>query len=330
MAERRPLTARDVKGKTRRRLFGDVRRSLRAPLLLRPRRACIGPPASRSTSAARRVPRARSCTRFVRRITSLDKLELRRRRALAAPPRRRCTCSKGCSRTWCVLFGLRFRTSRSAVPGSRRRAHARPPPLQVRNASDLTRDGRAGSRPARVGDLEAAHDQVQLLVAARRDAVPRALAEPVCAPARSPGTWYVVGEDLDDSDVRTVPRLPDPHRHPLRHPARARFPPARRFDVDAYRVGRGFATRPVSRRRASKSNVDTAWSVHRTLREAGTLTERRLRDRLSPPSSRSRLGAGQNGSAVPLEPEELRIACAEGLRPCCATRTRRNRRSSRA
>ena len=76
----------------------------------------------------------------------------------------------------------------------------------------------------------------------RRDAVRERTLNPY-ALLRDRGAWYVVGQDLDNDDVRTLPGLAHPQRHPLRHAARARLPLPADFDVDLYRGRRGLAAR---------------------------------------------------------------------------------------
>ena len=153
MAERRPLTARDVKGNVEgysemsdeafaRRFYSD--------------RAELTGSACRSTRSVTSSP-ARSCTRCALGALLPPALELDRRRAAA--PDRASTCSRASSPTP-SRCGSRFRTSRSAA--------------RLRAAADRDRRPRRGPRPgllardarpageARERDLEAAHGQVRL------------------------------------------------------------------------------------------------------------------------------------------------------------------------
>ncbi|MBA3476217.1 MAG: WYL domain-containing protein, partial [Actinobacteria bacterium] len=106
----------------------------------------------------------------------------------------------------------------------------------------------------------------------RRDAVRERSLNPY-ALRRDRGTWYVVGEDLDSSDVRTfrVSRIRSDIRFATRRERDFRLPAD--FDVDAYRVGEDWQHGPVAGTARIEVNGDTAWWVHRTLREAGTLTD---------------------------------------------------------
>lgn len=147
----------------------------------------------------------------------------------------------------------------------------------------------------------------------RRDAVRERSLNPY-ALRRDRGTWYVVGEDLDNSDVRTfrVSRIRSDIRFATRRERDFRLPAD--FDVDAYRVGEDWQHGPVAGTARVEVNGDTAWWVHRTLREAGTLTEGVFETDYAAVEPLAGWVLRQNGRAVPLEPEELRIACAEGLR----------------
>ena len=68
------------------------------------------------------------------------------------------------------------------------------------------------------------------------------------------GNWYVVGHDLERDTVADVQGLEDPRRHPLRDEARARLPdPA------------GFRRRPAPRPAAVADRRDRRASAHRRL-----------------------------------------------------------------
>ena len=146
----------------------------------------------------------------------------------------------------------------------------------------------------------------------RRDAVRERSLNPY-ALRRDRGTWYVVGEDLDNSDVRTfrVSRIRSDIRFATRRERDFRLPAD--FDVDAYRVGEDWQHGPVAGTARIEVNGDTAWWVHRTLREAGTLTDGVFETHYAAIEPLAGWVLRQNGRAVPLEPAELRAACAEGL-----------------
>jgi proteasome accessory factor BC len=131
---------------------------------------------------------------------------------------------------------------------------------------------------------------------------------------RDRGTWYVVGHDLDNDDVRTfrVSRVRSDIRFATRRERDFRLPAD--FDVDAYRVGEDWQHGPVAGTAKVEVNGDTAWWVHRTLHEAGTLVDGVFETEYAAIEPLAGWVLRQNGRAVPLEPDELRTACAEGLR----------------
>ena len=146
----------------------------------------------------------------------------------------------------------------------------------------------------------------------RRDQVRERTLNPY-ALRRDRGTWYVVGHDLDNDDVRTfrVSRIRSDIRFATRRERDFRLPAD--FDVDAYRVGEDWQHGPVQGTAKVEVTGDTAWWVHRTLREAGTLTNGVFETEYAAIGPLAGWVLRQNGRAVPLEPEELRAACAEGL-----------------
>ena len=131
---------------------------------------------------------------------------------------------------------------------------------------------------------------------------------------RDRGTWYVVGHDLDAAEVRTfrVSRVRGDIRFATRRERDFRLPED--FQVDAYRVGEDWQHGPVQGVAKIEVAGDTAWWVHRTLSEAGTLADGVFETEYAAIEPLAGWVLRQNGRAVPLEPEELRTACAEGLR----------------
>jgi proteasome accessory factor BC len=147
----------------------------------------------------------------------------------------------------------------------------------------------------------------------RRDQVRERTLNPY-ALRRDRGTWYVVGHDLDADEVRTfrVSRVRGDIRFATRRERDFRLPAE--FDVDAYRVGEDWQHGPVAGTARIEVTGDTAWWVHRTLQEAGTLTDGVFETEYAAIEPLAGWVLRQNGRAVPLEPDELRTACAEGLR----------------
>jgi proteasome accessory factor C len=127
------------------------------------------------------------------------------------------------------------------------------------------------------------------------------------------GVWYVIGHDLDRDAARTfrVARIRSDIRFATRRERDFRQPAD--FDVDLYRVQRPWQIgEPVGVARIGVQ-ADTAWWVHRTLSDAGTVTDGVFE------TSYAQLGPlvswilRQNGRAIPLEPPELRDEVAEAL-----------------
>ena len=127
------------------------------------------------------------------------------------------------------------------------------------------------------------------------------------------GNWYVVGQDLDRNAIRTfrVSRIRGDIRFATRRERDFRLPPD--FDVEAHRVPRPWQIgEPVGRARIAVAG-DTAWWVHRTLADAGTLEDGVFETVFSQVGPLAGWVLRQNGRAVPLEPAELRDAVAAGL-----------------
>jgi proteasome accessory factor BC len=128
------------------------------------------------------------------------------------------------------------------------------------------------------------------------------------------GVWYVVGHDLDREATRTfrVSRIRSDIRFATRRERDFRQPAD--FDVDLHRVQRPWQIGEAAGVARIEVQGDTAWWVHRTLSDAGTVTDGVFE------TSYSQLGPlvswilRQNGRARPLEPPELRDATAEALR----------------
>jgi proteasome accessory factor C len=120
------------------------------------------------------------------------------------------------------------------------------------------------------GDLEAAHDQVPVLLDLAQPPE-RAHGEPVRLLVDN-GSWYLIGQI---SIARTSARSASPHprRHPLRNTSRARLPDPADFDIDEYAGGRPGRSGTSSARRAIELAGDTAWWVDRaTGTQAGSRT----------------------------------------------------------
>ncbi|HVM69465.1 MAG TPA: WYL domain-containing protein, partial [Gaiellaceae bacterium] len=130
---------------------------------------------------------------------------------------------------------------------------------------------------------------------------------------RDRGTWYVVGHDLDRDEIRTfrISRIRSDIRFATRRERDFRLPED--FDVEQHRVGEDWQHGPYVGTARIAVEGDTAWWVHRTLDAAGALTEGVFETPYASVDPLVGWILRQNGRAVPLEPEELRTACAQAL-----------------
>jgi proteasome accessory factor C len=127
------------------------------------------------------------------------------------------------------------------------------------------------------------------------------------------GNWYVVGHDLERDLVRTfkVSRIRGDIRFATRRERDFRVPAD--FDVEKHRIPRPWQIgETVGTARIAVSG-DTAWWVERTLADAGTVEDGVFETAFAQVELLASWVLRQNGRAVPLEPEELRDAVAEGL-----------------
>jgi len=128
------------------------------------------------------------------------------------------------------------------------------------------------------------------------------------------GVWYVVGQDLEREAIRTfrVSRIRAEIRFGTRRERDFRLPAD--FDVDAHRVPRPWQIGdPVGRARIGVQG-DTAWWVHRTLSDAGTLEDGVFETPYAALEPLVSWILRQNGRAIPLEPPALRDGVADALR----------------
>jgi len=127
------------------------------------------------------------------------------------------------------------------------------------------------------------------------------------------GNWYVIGQDLDRDTVRTfkVSRIRGDIRFATRRERDFRVPPE--FNVEDHRVPRPWQIgETVGTARIAVSD-DTAWWVERTLSDAGSVEDGVFETDFANVDLLAGWVLRQNGRAVALEPEELRSAVADGL-----------------
>ena len=119
------------------------------------------------------------------------------------------------------------------------------------------------------------------------------------------GNWYVVGHDLERDTVRTfkVSRIRGDIRFATRRERDFRIPAD--FDVDQHRVPRPWQIGEIVGRARIAVSDDTAWWVERTLSDAGVVEDGVFETDYSNVDLLAGWVLRQNGRAVPLEPDEL-------------------------
>jgi proteasome accessory factor BC len=127
------------------------------------------------------------------------------------------------------------------------------------------------------------------------------------------GNWYVVGHDLDRDTTRTfkVSRIRGDIRFATRRERDFRIPAD--FDVERHRIPRPWQIgETVARGRIAVSG-DTAWWVERTLSDAGSVEDGVFETDYANVDLLAAWVLRQNGRAVPLEPDELVESVNEAL-----------------
>ena len=127
------------------------------------------------------------------------------------------------------------------------------------------------------------------------------------------GVWYVIGHDLDRDATRTfrVARIRSDIRFATRRERDYRLPAD--FDVEAHRVARPWQIGTIVGTARIEVQGDTAWWVRRTLADAGTVDEGIFETPYATLGPLVSWVLRQNGRAVPLEPAELRDEAREAL-----------------
>jgi proteasome accessory factor C len=127
------------------------------------------------------------------------------------------------------------------------------------------------------------------------------------------GNWYVVGHDLERKTERTfkVSRIRGDIRFATRRERDFRTPAD--FDVEKHRIPRPWQIgETVGTARVSVSD-DTAWWVERTLSDAGTVEDGVFETEYANVDLLAGWILRQNGRAAPLEPEVLADSVSNGL-----------------
>jgi predicted DNA-binding transcriptional regulator YafY len=128
------------------------------------------------------------------------------------------------------------------------------------------------------------------------------------------GAWYVVGHDLDRDDMRTfrVSRIRGDIRFATRRERDFRIPPE--FDIDQYRSRPPWQVGDLVGEAQIEVGGDTAWWVERAYGSSGRIENGVFVTAYSSLPLLASWVLRQDGRAVPLEPVELRREVAESLR----------------
>jgi proteasome accessory factor C len=127
------------------------------------------------------------------------------------------------------------------------------------------------------------------------------------------GNWYVVGHDLDRNTTRTfkVSRIRGDIRFATRRERDFRIPAD--FDVEVHRIPRPWQIGELVARARIAVSDDTAWWVERTLSDAGAVEDGVFETDYANVDLLAGWVLRQNGRAVPLEPAELVEAVGASL-----------------
>jgi len=127
------------------------------------------------------------------------------------------------------------------------------------------------------------------------------------------GNWYVVGHDLDRGTTRTfkVSRIRGDIRFATRRERDFRIPAD--FDVEEHRIPRPWQIGEIVGRARVAVSDDTAWWVERTLSDAGHVEDGIFETDFANVDLIAGWVLRQNGRAVPLEPVELVEAVGAAL-----------------
>jgi len=128
------------------------------------------------------------------------------------------------------------------------------------------------------------------------------------------GSWYVIGQDLDRKDIRTfrVSRIRGDIRFATRRERDFRIP--NDFDIDEYRGRAPWQIGDIEGEARIELAGDTAWWVERAFGNAGQLEDGVFVTGYSSLPQLASWMLRQDGRAIPVEPDELRREVAQALR----------------
>jgi predicted DNA-binding transcriptional regulator YafY len=128
------------------------------------------------------------------------------------------------------------------------------------------------------------------------------------------GSWYVIGQDIDRKDIRTfrVSRIRGDIRFATRRERDFRIP--QDFDIDVYRGRPPWQIGDRVGEARIELAGDTAWWVERAFGNAGQLDDGVFVTEYSSVPQLASWILRQDGRAIPIEPDELRREVAQALR----------------
>ena len=128
------------------------------------------------------------------------------------------------------------------------------------------------------------------------------------------GSWYVIGQDLDRKDIRTfrVSRIRGDIRFATRRERDFRIPTD--FEIDEYRGRAPWQIGDIEGEARIELAGDTAWWVERAFGNAGQLEDGVFVTGYSSLPQLASWMLRQDGRAIPVEPDELRREVAQALR----------------
>ena len=128
------------------------------------------------------------------------------------------------------------------------------------------------------------------------------------------GSWYVIGQDLDRKDIRTfrVSRIRGDIRFATRRERDFRIPAD--FNIDVYRGRPPWQIGDAAGEARIELAGDTAWWVERAYGTAGQLEDGVFVTEYSSVQQLASWILRQDGRAIPLDPDELRREVARALR----------------
>jgi proteasome accessory factor BC len=128
------------------------------------------------------------------------------------------------------------------------------------------------------------------------------------------GSWYVIGQDLDRKDIRTfrVSRIRGDIKFATRRERDFRIPAD--FDIDEFRGRPPWQIGDIEGEARIELAGDTAWWVERAFGNAGELEDGVFVTGYSSVPQLASWILRQDGRAIPVEPDELRREVAQALR----------------